>query len=143
MACAEPKWRNWQTRRTQNPVAFGPCGFDSHLRHRLGRDEGDYGLLDRTRHVHRWLPCRLRIRGEPLYCAETSGRSLRSAGLVAGNRQDPWPERPALVRPLAADPARNAAAPGVVPPRRAAARPGAARMGAQPDRLGLRSGGPG
>ncbi len=28
-----PKWRNWQTRRTQNPVAFGPCGFDSHLRH--------------------------------------------------------------------------------------------------------------
>ncbi len=30
-----PKWRNWQTRRTQNPVAFGPCGFDSHLRHYL------------------------------------------------------------------------------------------------------------
>ncbi len=28
-----PKWRNWQTRRTQNPVAFGPCGFDSRLRH--------------------------------------------------------------------------------------------------------------
>ena len=31
---AEPKWRNWQTRRTQNPVPFGECGFDSHLRHR-------------------------------------------------------------------------------------------------------------
>ena len=29
-----PKWRNWQTRRTQNPVPFGECGFDSHLRHR-------------------------------------------------------------------------------------------------------------
>ena len=28
-----PKWRNWQTRRTQNPVPFGACGFDSHLRH--------------------------------------------------------------------------------------------------------------
>src|SRR5829696_5347522 len=28
-----PEWRNWQTRRTQNPVALGPCGFDSHLRH--------------------------------------------------------------------------------------------------------------
>src|SRR5580765_3290259 len=28
-----PKWRNWQTRRTQNPVPFGECGFDSHLRH--------------------------------------------------------------------------------------------------------------
>src|SRR4051794_20733310 len=27
-----PKWRNWQTRRTQNPVPFGECGFDSHLR---------------------------------------------------------------------------------------------------------------
>ena len=30
---ATPKWRNWQTRRTQNPVPFGACGFDSHLRH--------------------------------------------------------------------------------------------------------------
>src|SRR5215203_5840809 len=28
---AAPKWRNWQTRRTQNPVPFGECGFDSHL----------------------------------------------------------------------------------------------------------------
>ncbi len=28
-----PKWRNWQTRRTQNPVALGSCGFKSHLRH--------------------------------------------------------------------------------------------------------------
>src|SRR6185436_9544403 len=28
-----PKWRNWQTRRTQNPVPLGACGFDSHLRH--------------------------------------------------------------------------------------------------------------
>ena len=32
-----PKWRNWQTRRTQNPVPFGECGFDSHLRHRRPR----------------------------------------------------------------------------------------------------------
>src|SRR4029453_19010614 len=28
-----PKWRNWQTRRTQNPVPFGEGGFDSHLLH--------------------------------------------------------------------------------------------------------------
>src|ERR1051325_9645043 len=28
-----PKWRNWQTRRTQNPVPERACGFDSHLRH--------------------------------------------------------------------------------------------------------------
>src|SRR5512133_4367008 len=28
-----PKWRNWQTRRTQNPVSLGTCGFDSRLRH--------------------------------------------------------------------------------------------------------------
>jgi hypothetical protein len=28
-----PKWRNWQTRRTQNPVPFGEWGFDSPLRH--------------------------------------------------------------------------------------------------------------
>ena len=32
-ALARPKWRNWQTRETQNPVPFGECGFDSHLRH--------------------------------------------------------------------------------------------------------------
>ena len=30
---SKPKWRNWQTRRTQNPVPLGECGFDSHLRH--------------------------------------------------------------------------------------------------------------
>jgi hypothetical protein len=28
-----PEWRNWQTRGTQNPVSFGTCGFDPHLRH--------------------------------------------------------------------------------------------------------------
>jgi predicted aldo/keto reductase-like oxidoreductase len=27
------EWRNWQTRRTQNPVAARPCGFDSLLEH--------------------------------------------------------------------------------------------------------------
>jgi hypothetical protein len=30
---ATPEWRNWQTRRTQNPVAARPCGFDPLLRH--------------------------------------------------------------------------------------------------------------
>ena len=30
-----PKWRNWQTRTTQNRVVFRPCGFDSHLRHQF------------------------------------------------------------------------------------------------------------
>jgi predicted aldo/keto reductase-like oxidoreductase len=29
------EWRNWQTRRTQNPVAARPCGFDSLLEHHL------------------------------------------------------------------------------------------------------------
>jgi hypothetical protein len=33
MKCLRPKWRNWQTRRTQNPVGETPCGFESHLRH--------------------------------------------------------------------------------------------------------------
>ncbi len=28
-----PKWRNWQTRTTQNRVPVRVCGFDSHLRH--------------------------------------------------------------------------------------------------------------
>ena len=30
-------WRNWQTRRTQNPVAARPCGFDSLHQHHLLR----------------------------------------------------------------------------------------------------------
>lgn len=29
----KPKWWNWQTRRTQNPVYASTCGFKSHLRH--------------------------------------------------------------------------------------------------------------
>ena len=33
-----PKWRNWQTRRTQNPVLATECGFDSHLRHHVLND---------------------------------------------------------------------------------------------------------
>src|SRR5262249_31270781 len=37
-----PKWRNWQTRRTQNPVPFGECGFDSHLRHRTVERDSQY-----------------------------------------------------------------------------------------------------
>jgi hypothetical protein len=32
----EPKWRNWQTRRTQNPVLARECGFESHLRQSSG-----------------------------------------------------------------------------------------------------------
>ena len=31
----QPKWRNWQTRGTQNPVPARACGFDPHLRHSL------------------------------------------------------------------------------------------------------------
>ena len=30
---AEPKWRNWQTRRIQNPLSERACGFESHLRY--------------------------------------------------------------------------------------------------------------
>ena len=28
-----PEWRNWQTRRIQNPVRAISCGFESHLRY--------------------------------------------------------------------------------------------------------------
>src|SRR5919204_6452482 len=38
-----PKWRNWQTRRTQNPVGETPCGFDSHLRHSSAYDRAREG----------------------------------------------------------------------------------------------------
>src|SRR5215203_3246626 len=39
-----PKWRNWQTRRTQNPVPERACGFDSHLRHGVHRNERPNGV---------------------------------------------------------------------------------------------------
>ena len=32
---AVPGWRNWQTRRTQNPVGATPCRFDSYARHQI------------------------------------------------------------------------------------------------------------
>ena len=32
-----PGWRNWQTRRTQNPVAARPCRFDSYARHQFSK----------------------------------------------------------------------------------------------------------
>ena len=37
----QPKWRNWQTRGTQNPVPARACGFDSHLRHPAETETGD------------------------------------------------------------------------------------------------------
>ena len=43
----------WQTRWTQNPVAFGLCGFKSHLRYldrifdfRANADDAGNGLVD-------------------------------------------------------------------------------------------------
>lgn len=33
-----PEWRNWQTRRIQNPVPVRECGFDSHLRYHFGAE---------------------------------------------------------------------------------------------------------
>src|SRR5712691_9592312 len=48
----KPKWRNWQTRRTQNPVGESPCGFESHLRHRAVGSRGE----GRSRDGRRGLP---------------------------------------------------------------------------------------
>ena len=38
-----PEWRNWQTRRIQNPFPARECGFESHLRYlsdRVGQARG-------------------------------------------------------------------------------------------------------
>jgi hypothetical protein len=50
-----PKWRNWQTRRTQNPVPSGECGFDSHLRHSVltGRCDANSRPVGRLEHPFR------------------------------------------------------------------------------------------
>ena len=37
---AARRWRNWQTRRTQNPVPSGACGFDSHPPHSMTNTSG-------------------------------------------------------------------------------------------------------
>ena len=63
---SEPKWRNWQTRRTQNPVPSGEWGFDSPLRHRsttglaghpIFRADDESGNRHQT--VSRWWSMRL------------------------------------------------------------------------------------
>src|SRR4029077_8175792 len=42
-----PKWRNWQTRRTQNPVPSGEWGFDSPLRHSVkSLQQGSFAIRD-------------------------------------------------------------------------------------------------
>src|SRR5947209_6908164 len=53
---ATPKWRNWQTRRTQNPVPFGECGFDSHLRHLCCPLRSRPGASRRDRNVQTSVP---------------------------------------------------------------------------------------
>jgi hypothetical protein len=42
---AGPEWRNWQTRRTQNPVAARPCGFDPLLRDHFSSHRAVRGLV--------------------------------------------------------------------------------------------------
>lgn len=43
----KPEWRNWQTRRTQNPFLERECGFKSLLRHHLRIDLSFYLIFSR------------------------------------------------------------------------------------------------
>ena len=45
-----PEWRNWHTQGTQNAPAARPCGFESHLRHRVPAARTG-GLVPNTRVV--------------------------------------------------------------------------------------------
>src|SRR5437588_7712591 len=62
VAATTPKWRNWQTRRTQNPVGETPCGFESHLRHCPAYDRAGEGGRPHRRRRLSWAerrdPCR-------------------------------------------------------------------------------------
>ena len=40
-----PKWRNWQTQRTQNPPPSKAYGFDSRFRHQEHRGTGAFLFL--------------------------------------------------------------------------------------------------
>jgi hypothetical protein len=44
-----PEWRNWQTRRTQNPVAARPCGFDPLLRDHFFAKNAIWGIVGTSR----------------------------------------------------------------------------------------------
>jgi hypothetical protein len=48
-----PGWRNWQTRRTQNPVTARSCRFDSYARHQFWQC-GDVS----TFHIRTQIPLR-------------------------------------------------------------------------------------
>src|ERR1700693_4684554 len=41
---AEPRWRNWQTRRSQKPMSARTCGFDSRSRHQDCEFNADLSL---------------------------------------------------------------------------------------------------
>ena len=48
--CSVPGWRNWQTRRTQNPVPAREWGFDSLPRHQIKNlSSKDLGLRPKRR----------------------------------------------------------------------------------------------
>ena len=50
----QPEWRNWQTRRIQNPLTFWSCGFESHLRYQPFDDEPSLlrALIATSRHCY-------------------------------------------------------------------------------------------
>jgi hypothetical protein len=83
---AEPKWRNWQTRRIQNPFPARGCGFDSHLRQSVSPRESArktssrYGITysERVRPVAPSSTSRGTPHGSTLTAGALTGSRLQS-----------------------------------------------------------------
>src|SRR5215472_7302602 len=73
-----PKWRNWQTRTTQNRVPVRVCGFDSHLRH-----QSPDGYL-------KIFPA---AKNEDFWCAEGIRSDTMDSTFGASHRMVTWPLR--------------------------------------------------
>ena len=89
----QPKWRNWQTRRTQNPLPARACGFEPHLRHRSTRPLPVSPRHSADRDPHRR---RRRARAQPVH---QGGRQPGRARRARGRRAPPRLGRAAPARP--------------------------------------------
>ena len=77
----KPKWRNWQTRRIQNPVPARVCGFESHLRY--------LNLASFSATAASFGRGRFRFDGLPVMSAETTPQTP-VVGIIMGSTSD-WP----------------------------------------------------
>ncbi len=80
-----PGWRNWQTRRTQNPVPATACGFDSRPGHRWVLDRRRF---DNTIQTEQHELCPADAAREMLRRPQVATRTANDAAFQPGTRHD-------------------------------------------------------